>query len=875
MSREQRLDKELRLHLQQQVEEYVTSGMTRQEAERRARLDFGGLEQVKEDCRESRSTAFFGSLLRDLRYGLRTLRRNPGFTAVAVLSIALGIGANTAIFGVIQALLLRWLPVPNPQQLYQVNMTVKDHVTDSFSYPVIKALEQRKDVFASLGGFSGNSFIIGPADAPVRTSGAWASGGFFSALELQPEAGRLLDPADDQPGAPLVAVISDGYWERNYRRDPRAIGASIIVEGHPTTIVGVTPPGFVGAEVGSTADLTMPLQALAQLSPGGNASLDAGSRWNRVLARLAPGLSEDQARARLKVIWPPMAPVGVHPKAPAATREALLKSSLDLAPGGTGWTTLRNQYTKPLYVLLAISALVLLVACANVANLLLARSTARKREIAIRLAIGASRGRVIRQLLVESLLLASIGATLGLIFAEFGSRLLVTLVSGGPQPISLDAGINGPLLAFTSAVAICTGLLFGLAPAFRATASGPGEALKSNERTGASRGLLGPTLVSVQVALSLLLLIGAGLFVGTMRNLERIDPGFRHQGVLMLDVNARRAIPGEAQQAAFFRESLSAISQLRGVVSASFSNYTPVSGGYWSQSVNVDGQRMEGDHPFLAVSSGYFATLRIPLNIGRDFTLRDDAGAPPVAIVNEEFVRRFIPNGHPLGRHVSAAESDFYQNMEIVGVTANASPVSLREAARPCVFVPFFQQAPGRAAFGTFEILVNGSFTDVSAAALDIVRPRLPGLPLSTRTFTRQIENSFRRETLMAKLAGFFGVLGLVLAAVGLYGLLAYTVTRRTGEIGIRMALGAQRRQVLWMVLGGALRLVAIGVVLGLPAAWWASRLVSGMLYGLTATDPATIAVCVAVLAATALLAGFLPAHRASRVEPMAALRYE
>jgi predicted permease len=875
MKKEERLDKELRLHLQQQVEEYIATGMTRQEAERRARLEFGGIEQVKEECRESRSTAFLGALLRDLRHGLRTLRRNPAFTAVAVLSIALGIGANTAIFSVIQALLLRSLPVPNPQQLYQVNMIVKDHVTDSFSYPVIKALEQRKDVFESLGGFSGNSFIVGPAGAPVRTSGAWVSGGLFAALELQPEMGRLLGSEDDQPGAPLVAVISDGYWERNYHRDPRAIGASLLVEGHPTTIVGVTPAGFTGAEVGSVVDLTMTLQSMAQVSPGGSSSLDAASRWNRVVARLAPGRSEEQARARLKVIWPAMAPIGVHPKAPAATREALLKSSLDLAPGGAGWTPLRNQYTKPLYILLWISALVLLVACANVANLLLARSTARQREIAVRLAIGASRGRVIRQLLAESLLLASIGAAFGLILAKFGSQLLVTLVSGGAQPIPLDVGFNGPVLAFTIAVTLCTGLLFGLAPAFRATASGPNEALKANERTGGSRGLLGPTLISVQVALSLLLLIGAGLFIRTMRNLETIDPGFRHQGVLMLDVNVRRVIPVEMQQTAFFRDSLNAISHLRGVESASFSNYTPVSGGYWSQGVTVNGQRVEGDHPFLAVSPDYFATLGIRMLGGRDFAWRDDAGAPHVAIVNEEFVRRFLSDRHPLGQRVSAAESELYQNMEIVGVIVNATPVSLREPARPCVYVPFFQQPPARANFGTFEILVNGSLADVSAATLDIVRPRMPGIPLSTRTFTKQIENSFRRETLMAKLAGFFGVLALLLAAVGLYGLLAYTVTRRTSEIGIRMALGAQRRQVLWMVLGSALRLVAIGVALGLPAAWWASRLVSGMLYGLSATDPATVVMSVVVLAAAALAAGYIPAHRAARVEPMAALRYE
>ena len=878
---EKELDKEIRFHVDQLVRDYMAAGMSREEAERRARLEFGGIEQVKEECRESRSLASFNALLRDLRYGLRMLRRNPGFTAVAVLSIALGIGANTAIFSIIQALLLRWLPVPNPQELMQVRIVIQGSSIDSFSYPVIQALATRKDVFANLAGFSGNSFVVGPAAAAVRTSGGWVSGEFYQVLELQPAAGRLLGPEDDKPGAPLAAVISDGYWEREFHREARAIGSTLLVEGHPVPIVGVTPRGFTGANVAEPADLTMTFQAIPQLNPNRAELLQAGNQYNRILARLAPSLTMEQARARLKVIWPPMASVSVMPQAPAKRRQAMLKSSIDVVPGGTGWTPLRNQYTKPLYVLMSISALVLLVACGNVANLLLARSTARRREIAIRLAIGASRGRVVRQLLVESLLLASIGGALGLALASFGSQLLLRLVSGGPRPIPLDVGINGQVLGFTIAIAAGTGLLFGLAPAFRATAAGPGPALKSSERTAdGSRGRLGPTLVSAQVALSLLLLIGAGLFLRTMRNLESVDPGFRHQGVLLLDADSRRAMPGgpevDARRKAFFRESLEAISQLRGVKSVSVSNNTPVSGGFWSQPVSINNQRpTEEDAPFFAVSPQYFATLHISVIAGRDFTVRDDSGAPLVVIVNDEFVRRYLPGGHPLGQRVSAADAHDYQNMEIVGVTANSIPVSLRQKPRPCVFVPLYQQPPGRIGFGTFEIQVDGSLTAVSAAVTQLMQQRVQGPPNVVRSFTAQVENSFRREILMAKLAGFFGVLALLLAAVGLYGLLAYMVTRRTGEIGIRMALGAQREQVLWQVLGGALRLVAIGVAVGLPIAWWASRLVSGMLYGLSATDPLTIAASVALLAAAALTAGFIPAHRASRVEPMAALRYE
>ena len=878
MNREKQLDKELRFHMEQQVEDYIAAGMTRAAAERKVRLEFGGIEQVKEECRESRSLAFVNALWRDLLYGSRMLRRNPGFTAVAVLSIALGIGANTAIFSVIYALLLRWLPVPNPQQLAQVMIVIQGKPQSSFSYPVVQALAARKDIFSNLGSHTGGSIVVGPPDAPVRTPGGFVSGEFYPAMELQPVMGRLLGPEDDRPGAPLVAVITDGYWERIFHRDPRAIGRVLLVENHPVQIIGVTPPGFTGANVGEINDVVMTFQTGAQLYPDRASTLQAGNQYMRIIARPAAGTSMEQARARLKVIWPGMAGVSVSPKTPAKRREAMLASSLDLVPGGTGWTPLRNQYEKPLYILMSISALVLLVACANVANLLLAWSTARRREIAIRLAIGASRGRVVRQLLVESLLLASIGAALGLALAQAGSQALVGLVSANAH---LGVGLNPQVLGFTIVVAVLTGLIFGLAPAFRATASGRFQsicpALKSSERTSeGSRGLLGPSLVSAQVALSLLLLIGAGLFVRTMRNLQSVDPGFRHQGVLMLDADARRVLKTDQRIAAFYRENLEAIAQIRGVKAVGVSNYTPVSGGFWSQSVTINGQpTTEEEHPFFAVSPGFFETLHISLQAGRDFTARDDASAPPVVIVNEEFVRRLIPGGHPLGQRVSVADANTYQNMEIVGVAANSLTYTLRQSVRPTVYVPFFQQPADRLGYGTFEIQVDGSLTAVSTAAIQRLRPSLPGIPLTTRSFTSQVEDSFRREILMAKLAGFFGVLALVLAAIGLYGLLAYMVTRRTGEIGIRMALGAQRRQVLWMVLGGALRLVAIGVALGLPAAWWASRLVSGMLYGLTATDPLTIAASVALLAAAAVAAGFIPAQRASRVEPMAALRYE
>jgi len=716
------LDEELQSHLDMAVEWNLRQGLTPEQARRQALLDFGGVEQTRQKYRDQRGLPMLQSTLQDVRHGFRLLAANRSLTAMAVLSLALGIGANTAIFSLLYALLLRPLPVPNPSELVQVKTNVAGKESDSFSYPVIQALAERKDVFAALGGFSGATFTVGPPSEPVRTAGAWVSGGFFNALQLTPTAGRLLMPDDDRPGAPLVAVITDAYWDRNFQRSPNAIGAALLVEGRPVTVVGVTPRGFIGANVGEIADLTLPFQAMPQLSPDREGLLQAGNQFNRIIARPARGLSFEQARARLKVIWPSMAQVSVTPRTPLKRREAMLASTLDLAGGGTGWTPLRNQYSKPLSVLMAISGLVLLLACTNVANLLLARSAARQREFAIRLAIGAGRARVIRQLLVESLLLSLIGAALGLIVAQFGSKLLLAQVS---QNIQLDVGLNLRVLAFAIAVAVVTGILFGLAPAFRSTTGGASLAFRTASSSGQSRGRLAWLLVTVQVALSLVLLIGAGLFTRTLHNLRTVDPGFRHEGVLMVDIDARRIVHrgagADTRVAAVFRDGLDAVSWLRGVSAAAVSNFTPISGGYWSQAVQINGQTVsEEDIVFFAVSPGFFNALSIPLKMGRDFSMRDDWTAPPATIVNDEFVRRFLPGlRHPLGQLVSASDSRFWKNMSIVGVVANSRPYSLREPLRPCVYVPFFQQPPDRIGFGTFEIKASGS---LSAVTTEIAR---------------------------------------------------------------------------------------------------------------------------------------------------------
>jgi putative ABC transport system permease protein len=471
--------------------------------------------------------------------------------------------------------------------------------------------------------------------------------------------------------------------------------------------------------------------------------------------------------------------------------------------------------------------------------------------------------------------LSSIGAALGLIVAQFGSRLLLAQVSGN---LKLDTGVNFPILAFAIALAILTGLLFGMAPAIRSTSA---VELRTASTAGHSRGRLGGLLVTMQVALSLLLLIGAGLFTRTLHNLQMVDPGFRHEDVLMVDVDARRAFhagpEANARVAAVFRDGLQTLTSVPGVSAVAVSNFTPISGGYWSQPVSVNGKSAsEGDVIFFAVSPGFFTALSMRLKAGRDFSIRDDGSALPVAIANEEFVRRFMPGGrNPLGQEVSAADSRFWKNMQVVGVVGNSRPYSLREPVRPCLYVPFFQQPPDQIGFGTFEVKASGSRSVVAANLQQTLSRQFPSVPLQIRPFTVQIENSIRGSIVLAQLTRFFGLIALLLAAVGLYGLLAYAVAQRTSEIGIRMALGAKPAAVVRMMVGRAARLVVAGILIALPVAWWASRLVAALLYGIEPFDPGTVAAAVAILILVALAAGFIPARRAAKVDPMAALRQD
>ena len=886
---ERDLEREIRADLELEAAERQESGMSQEEAQLAARRAFGNSTFIKEDVRAMWGFAFPSQLALDVRYALRTIRSNRAFSAAAILSLALGIGANTAIFSLMDALMMRFLPVRNPGELVQLMLVERGRPGDSFGYPAIGALASRTDIFAAVCGFSSYSFNVASnvasgvtaREAIERVPGAWVSGAFYRTLGVEPYAGRLLTPDDDRSGAPAVAVLSYAYWKNRFGGDFGVIGRSIEIENQQVPIVGISPSGFDGANVGSAANLTLALGALPRLFPERDRMLDSSAQWLRMLARPQPEISIAQVKARLAVAWPQMAAVATTPRMNAKRRQVLLASSIDLVPGGAGYSGLRSQFRRPLYVLLAITALVLLIACANFASLLLARGTARAKEIALRFAIGAGRGRVIRQLLTESLLLSGAGAALGLGLAGVASRLLLIVFStGGFDPIALDLRPDARVLLFATSVALATGILFGLAPAMRATAAGPAAALKGGSGISPrTRSRLLPALVVSQVALSLVLLIGAGLFVRTFQNLLERDPGFRSEGVLVVELDARRAGYDDIHLAALYEDILNRFQKLPGVVSASISANTPLNGATWSDPVAINGQMTTESVQFNLAGPRYFETMGTPLVLGRDFGQGDRAGAPATAIVNEAFVRKYISGGgsasSPLGQRL-AIKVPASATAQIVGVVASTVARNLREEAQPFVYLPYFQYGD-QITSGTYEIRAQGSLARTAALVSEQLRARFSGTPAQIReqTLSEQVGRTLVQERALAALGSCFGVLALILAAVGLYGLLAYMVARSTNEIGIRMALGARRAEVVGLVLKGALRLLAFGILLGVPVAWVGARWIGSMLFGLRGTDPLTASVAAALLAATGISAALLPAWRAARVDPLTALRHE
>jgi putative ABC transport system permease protein len=866
---EQGLHEELQAFIDLATSQKVRDGVPPTEARRLAALELGGVEQTKERVRSLRHGGWIDQLGRDLRYAVRTLVKQPGFSLVIVLTLALGIGANTAIFSLIDALMLQRLPVQKPQELLLLSMQPTDsrEPGQSFSYAIVKGLAEHREIFTGVAGFSAYPLNVGPAGAVTRRSGAVVTGQYYSTLGLNPVAGRLLAPEDDQPGAPPVAVLSYGYWEREFARNPSAIGQTVSLNGLPVAIVGVSPRGFVGANVGAVADITIAAAALPQIAPDAAPLLTPGNFWLRVLIRPRPDISIDETRARLTALWRDMGDRVIAPHWPASRRKAMADAVFYMSPGGAGWTNLRVTYEKPLLVLMCAVSAVLVIACANVASLLLARASVRRREMAVRLAIGASRRRIIGQLLTESMLLAFSGAALGIGMAWFCGRFLVATISDGPFPVTFNLTPNWHTLGFTTAVATVTGILFGLAPALQMTGIGPSAVLTEETRNSTSRSRVLPSLVSFQVALTLVLLIAASLFVRTLRNLQTLDIGFNREGVLVAELEGRRtALPADV---------LAAVLQVPGVASASVSTHTPLNGSLWSEPAVPAGQQLPDRDTALFVGAGprFLETMQTPLLAGREFTERDSAQAAPVALVNEAYAARFLARQNPIGQHLSARVRGQLRDLEIVGLVKNTNAADLRRPPRSTVYVSYAQLTGDFPT--TVSIRLSGSPGQTASAIQKVLREKLPNAPIQVQPISQQVEARMVPERMMATLASGFGILALLLACIGLYGLLAYRVARRTREIGIHMALGAERSRVTAMVLRGAVGLVAFGIALGLPVAWGASRWIEELLFGLKPTDPVTLLGAILLLMIVSLVAAYLPARRASKVDPMTALRHD
>ncbi|MFI4945326.1 MAG: ABC transporter permease, partial [Burkholderiales bacterium] len=866
------------------VSDFVASGLEEAEARRRARLEFGGLEATKEDCRDARGTRLVDDFLQDLRYGWRSLRRTPAFTLVAIGSLALGIGANTAIFTLVDALILRTLPVREPGRLVRLE-------GGSWTNPIWEEIRARQhQLFAGAAACADTRFDLASGGEADFAHGLFASGGFFEVVGVPPILGRTLSAADDRRGGGAdgpAAVISHGFWQRRFGGSADAVGRSLKLNGVPFTIVGVTPRGFTGPMAGKSFDVAVPIGMVDRLQNYGDRAWldDRSTWWLDIVARLEPGQSVAAATQALR---------GVQPQIREATLPAnwrpqdlgkyLRERPFTLKPAATGLSEIRGRFERPLWTVMAVVGLVLLIACANIASLLLARANARRQELGARLALGASRRRLMRQLLTESLLLAVPGALAGLLLAQWGTQGLLGLIATREGIVSLDVSLHWRVLLFTAAVTIATALLSGIVPALRAGRLSPRDAIQQQGRgvAGAGPKAVGRPLVVAQVALSLVLLFAAGLFLRTFARLSTRDLGLRQDAVLLVDLDAQRSAAGRSgDQAALFARAREAVSALPGVAHAGVSAIAPVSGAAWNERCEIVGAEAISEPEqvawFNAVSPGWFGTYGTPLVEGRDLDERDLSGAPAVAIVNQAFARRFTAGASPIGRTLQREGPPLTQvpPVEIVGVVKDAVYRSLRETIEPTVYLPLAQLAAAESRpWATLAVKSAGqppaALATSVTAALQQVDPRLS---LTYWVFADRIRSSVLQERIVALLSTIFGGVATLLAGIGLYGVTSYAVSRRRTEIGVRMALGADAGGVVRLVLRGAAGLLATGVAIGIVASLLAAGLVGSLLYGLEPRDPLTLAVATGVLVVVGLLAAGLPARRASRIDPAEVLR--
>ena len=881
------LDEEMRLHLDLLRQQQIDRGLPLTAVARAAHLKFGNTTRIRERSLMVWGSETCESFFSDVAYGTRALLRSPALTIVALLSLALGIGANTAIFSLVDAVLLRSLPVKNPQQLVLLGegkaRGIGNNVgfTELSSNPYFRQFRQRNTVFSDVAGIfslnnDGHGFVDGSNESqPITVQ--LVTGNYFSTLGVHALIGRTLNDADDNSeGDHAVAVVSYVWWKRALSHDPNVLSKKIKLGSVVYTIVGVAPPEFFGTLVGEAPEVWLPLSMVKVVPPNYGGYNDNFSKSLYLIGRLKAGVSIEQATANSNLLYQQITRSFPDANLTQLNLQKLDKARVTLKPIARGLSSIRSQFSQPLKLLMAVTALVLLIACANIANLLLARATVRARELAIRQALGAGRKRIIRQLLTESLLLAFAGGAVGIAIASVSSRLLLRMASVGATTIPVDLSIDGHLLLFNLGVTITTALIFGVIPALRATRLQLTDTLKASRASNNSRSnsRLAQALIISQVSLSFVLMIGAGLFLRSLVNLGNADPGFNKQNVLRLQIDLSD-ITGEPNQNALFRQIEDRVNALPNVRAASFSTFTFGSEGAWNSPVQTSTIGLEQDINAMHnnIGNGYFTTMGIPLIAGRSFTVADTKTSPHVAIITQQMAKTIFPSLNPIGQHYYIDTKEPESEVEVVGLVGDVKTFDLAAQPRVMDYLPYTQYPWS---FGNFEVRYTGDFSTVATAVQQAIHGIDHNLLISdVTTLDEQVSRSYINQKLVAQLSTFFGLLAVFLSAIGIYGLMSYVVSRRTNEIGIRMALGAPRANVSWLIVREIMLLVAIGLAIGIPATFAGSRLVASMLFGLKSTDPLSLTAAVLLLLIVAAAAGYFPARRASKVDPMEALRYE
>src|SRR5579871_738918 len=904
------LRNELDFYLDAETKRLQDQGLFPDDARHAARRKLGNLALVKEDTRVTWSWTFLDQLAQDLRFAVRTMGSNKAFTALAILSLALGIGANTAIFSFLEVLLLRSLPVADPGSLVVLRWHSKPRawrtgdfvmqgmsgevyddpsgsVSDLFPYPAFPFFQKAgasvfSDVFTYCHTREVRTLNFSVNGQAQVAGGELVSGDYFRGLRVNPAAGRLIVPDDDRFGSPLVAVVSHALAEKSLGGAAAALGQSILIDNLPFTVIGVAPPEFFGVDASQVPDVYIPMHANVALGASDSFGatraeyLDQNDYWIQIMARLRPGVTRAQAQA----VMAPQFNQWISTTAQNARQRANLPW-LAVEDGAAGLDTLRRQFSKPLFVLMTLVGLILAIACSNVANLLLARSAGRRREIALRLSLGAGRARIIRQLLTESVLLSVVGGALAVFFAVVGVRFLSVLLAAGPRGVTIQAGLNGHVLAVAIALSLLTGILFGIAPALQSTRLDLASAIKESRLSGtrAHRAFrrigLSQTLVVGQIAVVLLMLVAAGLFVRTLSNLASVELGFNREQLLLFQVDARKAGHRDPEIGDFYANLRRQFASIPGVRRASLAETSLIGAGTWL-AVTLPGGTPADGVAVLPSGPDFLTTMQIPLLAGRDFNDRDHRSSQPVAVINQRFARQYFGDQSPLGRHLILWRANKpARDMEVIGIARDARYGGLRNELRPVIYIPYDQGYPEPNDM-TFALRTTGDPLGYVNAVRDAVRRADPRMPVSNvETQTAEIAVDMQQETTLADLCTAFALLALIIACVGLYGTMSYTVARRTSEIGIRMALGAHRRNVVWMVLREVAALAFAGLAVAIPAAILTSKLIASFLFGARPNDPLTLACAIAILLSAALLAGYIPARRASRIDPMAALRNE